>query len=194
MGKIVTHMTMSLDGFIADPSDGIGELFDWYGAGPVDIPSANDDIEYHLDEASVDVARSWASNIGALVSGRHLFDIARGWGDRHPVGAPVVVVTHRAPETAADFPRTSFVDGLDAALARAQEIAGDRDVTIASADVAQQAIDAGVVDEIAVSLVPVLFGEGKRYFGSLSDGHVLLEDPEVVRGRRATHLRYTVRR
>jgi dihydrofolate reductase len=173
MSTIVSHMTMSLDGFIADPDDGIGELFDWYSTEQVELPAAD---------------------VGAIVAGRHLFDIARGWGDHHPVGAPVVVVTHRPPENAADFPRTSFVDGLDAALDRAREVAGDREVTIASADIAQQAIAAGRVDEIAVSLVPVLFGTGKRYFGDLADGHVLLDDPVVVAGRRALHLRYAVRR
>ncbi|HEX5451391.1 MAG TPA: dihydrofolate reductase family protein, partial [Candidatus Limnocylindrales bacterium] len=80
------------------------------------------------------------------------------------------------------------------AVARAKELAGDRDVTIASANVIQQALDLGLVDKIAVSLVPVLFGKGKRYFGRLDDGHLLLEDPHVVQGRRALHLTFKVRR
>jgi dihydrofolate reductase len=131
----------------------------------------------------------------ALVSGRRLFDIANGWNDTHPSGAPVVVVTHSTPADAAErWPRTTFVDGVDAAIAEAREIVGDKDVTIASASVTQQALDLGLVDEVRVSLVPVLFGEGIPYFAKLDRGHLLLEDPIAVQGRRALHLRYLVRR
>ena len=139
--------------------------------------------------------REMTGNAGALVSGRRLFDIANGWGDSHPVGAPVVVVTHSPPADAAErWPRTTFVDGVEAAVAKAREIAGDKDVTIASADVIQQALELGLVDEVCISLVPVLFGEGVPHFSKLDRGHVLLEDPVVVQGRRALHLRYPVRR
>ena len=75
-----------------------------------------------------------------------------------------------------------------------EEIAGDKNVTIASANIVQQALDLGLVDEVCVSLVPVLFGEGIPYFGKLAGGHLMLEDPVVVQGRRALHLRYPVRR
>ena len=195
MGKVFTHMTMSLDGYIADPDDQVGELFDWYGAGEVSVPSANEDVAFEVDEASAEALRELTGNAGALVSGRRLFDIADGWGDNHPAGAPVVVVTHRAPADAAErWPRTTFVDGVEAAIAKAREIAGDKDVTIASANVIQQALDLGLVDEVCVSLVPVLFGEGIPYFSKLDRGHLLLEDPVVVQGRRALHLRYPVRR
>jgi hypothetical protein len=84
------------------------------------------------------------------------------------------------------------VDGVEAAIAKAREIAGDKDVTIASASITQQALDLGLVDEVCVSLVPVLFGEGIPYFTKLDRGHMLLEDPTVVQGRRALHLRYAV--
>jgi dihydrofolate reductase len=77
---------------------------------------------------------------------------------------------------------------------KAKTLAGAHDVTIASATVIQQALDLGLVDEIAVSLVPVLFGDGKSYFGNLKDGHLMLEDPDVVQGRRAVHMRFKVRR
>ena len=101
MGKVFTHMTMSLDGFIADPNDQVGELFDWYEAGDVTVPTPNEEISFQVDDASAQMLRELTGNTGALVSGRHLFDIANGWGDNHPAGAPVVVVTHRAPEDAA---------------------------------------------------------------------------------------------
>ena len=122
--------------------------------------------------------------MGALVSGRRLFDLTDGWGDNHPAGAPVVVVTHHPPDDAATrWPRTAFVGGVDAAVVKAREIAGDDDVTIMSPNVIQQALDLGIVDEVCVSLVPVLFGEGISYFGPLQHGHLLLEDPVVHQGR-----------
>jgi dihydrofolate reductase len=195
MSKVLTHMTMSLDGYVAGPDDQIGELFEWYGAGDVSVPSANDDVTFAVDEASADVLRDLTENVGAIVAGRRLFDIADGWNDAHPAGAAVVVVTHEAPAVAADrWPKTTFVDDVEGAIAKAREIAGDRDVTIASANIIQQALDLGLVDEVCVSLVPVLFGEGIPYFSELDHGHVLLEDPVVVQGRRALHLRYPVRR
>ncbi len=195
MGKVLTHMTMSLDGYIAQPDDDPAELFDWYQDGEVSVPSGNENIAFDVDEASAQVLRELTENVGALVSGRRLFDIADGWNDTHPAGAPVVVVTHRAPADAAErWPRTTFVDGVEAAVAKAQEIAGDKDLTIASANVTQQALDLGLVDEVCVSLVPVLFGEGVPYFAKLDRGHLRLDDPVVVQGRRALHLRYPVRR
>jgi dihydrofolate reductase len=193
MSKIFTHMTMSLDGFIADPHDGIEGLFDWYGAGDVVVPSANENISLTVDEASARVLRDLTGNVGALVAGRRLFDITDGWGDNHPVGAPVVVVTHRPPDDADRWPRTTFVGDVGTAIERARQVADGKDVTIASANVAQQALTLGLVDEVCVSLVPVLLGEGIPYFANLG-GRVLLEDPVAVQGRRALHLRYPVRR
>ena len=195
MGKIRTHMTMSLDGYIAAPDDQVGELFEWYDAGDVSVPSANDDVKFNVDEASATVLRDLTENVGVLVAGRRLFDITDGWGDAHPAGAAIVVVTHDAPEDAAErWPKTTFVDGIEAGIAKAREIAGDKDVTIASANLIQQALDLGLVDEVCISLVPVLFGEGIPYFSTLDHGHLLLEDPVVVQGRRALHLTYPVRR
>jgi dihydrofolate reductase len=194
MGKVLTHMTMSIDGFIANPDDTPSELFDWYGAGDVSVPSANDDITFSVDPASAAVLRDLTDDVGALVAGRRLFDITDGWGDNHPVGAPVVVVTHHTPDDAARWPRTTFVDTVEAGVERAREIAGDQHVTISSANIAQQAIDLGLVDEVCVSLVPVLLGEGVPYFAKLDRGHVLFDDPVVVQGRRALHLRYPVQR
>ena len=193
MGKVTTHMTMSLDGFIADPDDQPGELFDWYQAGDVSVPSANENVAFDVDEASAEVLGDLTEDVGALVSGRRLFDIANGWNDSHPAGARVVVVTHSPPADAQDrWPKTTFVDGVEAAIAKAQEIAGEKNVTIASANIVQQALDLGLVDEVCVSLVPVLFGEGIPYFGKPAGGHLMLEDPVVVQGSRALHLRYPV--
>ncbi|WP_152361388.1 dihydrofolate reductase family protein [Microlunatus speluncae] len=196
MGKVLTHMTMSLDGFIAQPDNQVGELFEWYEAGEVNVPNPNDEVKFNVDDSSADILRDLTENNGALVAGRTLFDIADGWGDKHPAGGKVVVVTHTPPDDAAEkWPNTTFVGDVETAISRAQELAGDKDVTIASANVAQQALDLGLVDEVCVSLVPVLFGEGIPYFSKLqSEGHLLLEDPMVVQGRRALHLRYPVRK
>jgi dihydrofolate reductase len=196
VGKVFTHMTMSLDGFIAQPDDQPGELFDWYWAGDVDLPSAQPEMSFKVDAASAEMLRELIDGPGALVSGRRLFDMTGGWGDNHPAGAPVVVATHRPPpaNAAEQWPRTTFVEGVQAAIATAREIAGDKDVTLLSPNVIQQALDLDLVDEVCLSLVPVLFGEGVPYFAKLGRGHVMLEDPVVVQGLRALHLRYPVRR
>ena len=158
------------------------------------MPSANENVAFDVDEASAEVLGDLTDDVGALVSGRRLFDIANGWGDSHPAGARVVVVTHSPPADAAErWPTTTFVDDVEAAIAKAKEIAGDKAVTIASPNVIQQALELGLVDEVCVSLVPVLFGEGVPYFAKLGRGHVMLEDPVVVQGRRALHLRFPVR-
>ena len=104
-------------------------------------------------------------------------------------------MTHRPPpEDAVErFPRTTFSGSVEEAIETAKGIAGEKFVTIASADIIQQALNLGLLDEVCLSLVPVLFGTGIRYFGELSAGHVMLEDPVVVQGTRALHLRYPVR-
>ena len=196
MAKVLTHMCMSLDGFIAQPDDNPAELFDWYWTGDVVLPSAQETMSFSLDSASAGMLRELMSGCGAIVAGRRLFDQTDGWGDNHPAGAPVVVVTHRPPSDDAEqrFPRTTFTSSVPDAIAAATVVAGDKFVTIASADIIQQALNLGLVDEVCVSVVPVLFGAGIRYFGDLVDGHVMLDDPVVVQGTRALHLRYPVRR
>jgi dihydrofolate reductase len=151
-------------------------------------------MTFQVDEASAEMLRELLHDNGALVSGRRLFDLTDGWGDQHPGAPAVVVVTHQPPPDAARWPKTTFVDGVEAAVSTAREIAGDKDVVIASPEIVNQALDLGLVDEVCVSLVPVLFGEGIPYFSARRLGHLMLEDPVVVQGRRALHLRYPVRR
>lgn len=196
MGKVMTHMCMSLDGFVAQPDDHPAELFDWYWGGDVVLPSAQEGMSFSVDAASATMLLELTSGCGAMVAGRRLFDQADGWGDHHPAGAPVVVVTHRPPppDAADRFPRTTFSGSVEEGIETAKQIAGDKFVTIASANIIQQALNLGLVDELCISQVPVLFGTGIRYFGQLVDGHVMLEDPVVVQGTRALHLRYQVRR
>lgn len=194
MSKVYSHMVMSLDGYIASPEDGIEELFEWYGVGEVSIPTHNEGIELNVDEQSAAMLRDYMATSGALVCGRRLFDITQGWGDSHPLGGKVVVVTHRRPDDADKWKTITFADGVEAGVAQAKEAAAGKDVVIASADIAAQALDLGLIDEIHVSLAPVLLGEGIPYFANLKAAPHRLEDPRVIEGKRATHLLFPVRR
>lgn len=191
MSKVIANMSMSLDGFIADPADGIDLLFGWMGNGDVEVPTA---IEwtFRMSPASAEYMREALSSVGALIAGRHLFDVTQGWGGTHPVGAPVVVVTHEPP---ADWPHTdtfTFVDSVEKAVAVAKELAGDKDVVVASAKITQQCLDAGLLDAINVDLVPVVLGEGVRWLENLGTAPVQLGNPTVIEGNGVTHLSYPV--
>lgn len=194
MSKVVSHMTMSLDGFVADPRDRVDELFGWYDAGPVTVPSAGERWSFKVDERSAQMLREALAATGALVCGRRLFDIASGWGDKHPAGAPVVVVTHHPPRDAGKWTTISFAGSVQSGIAAARRIAGDKDVSIASASIAAQALDLGLVDEVDISLVPVLMGKGIPYFANLAHAPHRFADPVITPGSRVTHLRYAVRR
>lgn len=195
MGKVLTHMTMSLDGYIADLNDRVDDIFAWYSAGDVAMETANKDVSFKVDKASAEMLRDLIGTTGALISGRRLFDITNGWGDNHPAAPRVIVVTHRPPIDAAQkWPKTAFVGSVELAVSQAREIAGDKNVVIASASIIQQALNLGLVDEVCISLAPVLLGDGIAYFSKLARGHQLLDDPAVIQGRRALHLRYRVRR
>src|SRR3954454_4328064 len=133
MTKVLSHMCMSLDGFVAQADDNPAELFEWYWAGDVVVPSAQETMSFSVDAASAAMLRELTSGCGALIAGHRLFDQTDGWGDHHPAGDPVVVVTHSgAPAGAAErFPRRTFTGSVEEAVATAKEIAGDKFVTIA---------------------------------------------------------------
>jgi dihydrofolate reductase len=136
----------------------------------------------------------WAA-IGTSVMGRHFFDLMNGWEGHPPAGDHVVVLSHR-PKPAGWHPEASyhFVDDVTAAVAKARDLAGERTVIVNAGEAGGQVLAAGLVDEVAMGVVPVVFGSGKRYFGSI-DGQHLLEDPHVViQGDRVLHLRFRVRR
>ena len=193
MSKVYSHMVMSLDGYIADPGDGIDELFGWYGAGDVPMSTSNKDISFTVDAESAELLATYIDGTGALVCGRRLFDITDGWGDNHPVGAPFVVVTHNPPADAGRWTTGSFAGSVEAGIAEAVRIAGDKDVVVSSADIARQALDAGLLDEVHISLAPVLLGSGIPYFAKLAEAPHRFDDPVVVQGKRVTHLMYKVR-
>jgi dihydrofolate reductase len=189
---IIANMSMSLDGFIADPSDGIDQLFGWMGNGDVEVPTAVDWATFRMSPASAAYMREAMAGVGALITGRHLFDITHGWGGTHPLGVPIFVVTHQPP---ADWPHTdtfTFVGGVEEAVERARQAAGDKNVVVASTKTTQQCLDAGLLDAINVDLVPVLLGEGVRWFENLGRAPFQLENPTVIEGDRVTHLSYRV--
>ncbi|GAB7051587.1 dihydrofolate reductase family protein [Catenuloplanes indicus] len=193
MGKVVMYASVSVDGFIADERDQPGPLFEWLTGGDVPLDGSG---ALTVSQTSYDYVRPYWDAIGVTIAGRHVFDMTDGWDGTPPGGIDhVVIVTHRGrPEgwhPAAPF---HFVDGVEAAVARARELAGDRLVEVAAGDVGGQVLAAGLVDEVRMDVVPVVFGSGKRYFGAV-DAQRLLADPDVViQGNRVLHLRYPVRR
>ena len=196
MGKVIATAAMSLDGFVADTSDEVGPLFDWYGNGDVDIVGGDPDRVFHVTSATADYLRATWPNIAALVIGRRLFDLTNGCNGRPAIGEAVFVVTHQPPENwpFPGAPYTFVTDGLAAAVAQAKAYAGDRDVAVTAGNMTGQAIGAGLVDEVAVAMVPVVFGSGIRFFGDYAGPPILLDNPWVVEGDRVTHLHYRVRK
>ncbi len=193
MGKVVMYASVSVDGFIADHNDQPGPLFDWLLSG--DVPLDESGV-LKVSQASYDYTRAYWDAVGVTIAGRHVFDMTNGWDGVPPSGIDhVVVVTHRGrPEGWYPEAPFHFVDGIEAAMAKAQELAGERIVEVAAGDVGGQMLAAGLVDEVRMDVAPVVFGSGKRFFGSVQ-AQQLLEDPvEVIRGSRVLHLRFSVRR
>jgi dihydrofolate reductase len=203
VGKVIMQNVVSVDGFIADENDDVGSLHEWYFSGDTPITGSDDQgydhsgagAGFRVSRVSAEYVRSMWESIGAIVMGRHLFDLVNGWEGKPPAGEHVVVVSHR-PKPEGWHPEASyhFVDDATAAIAQAQHLAGDRIVAVNAGDVGSQIFAAGLVDEVAMDVVPVVFGSGKRYFGRIEDQH-LLEDPHIViQGARVLHLRFKVRR
>jgi len=198
MGKTVMGAVVSLDGFMADPDDGVGPLFDWLVNGDVAWSFPNSDGELKTSQASADFMLGVYGDMAANVIGRRLFDLTNGWDGVPAAGEHVFVVTHQPPtdwEHAETAPFT-FVNGVAEAIAAAQEFAGDRVVDVAAGQIGGQALRLGLIDQVVVNVVPTVFGSGRPFFatGDLAEP-LLLEDPTtVVRGDRVTHLLYDVRR
>jgi dihydrofolate reductase len=192
VGNVVLYASVSVDGFIADADDQPGPLFDWQLSG--DVPLDESGV-LKVSQASYDYVRPYWDQIGATIVGRHVFDLTDGWDGTPPGGVDhVVVVTHRDRpcgwHPGAPF---SFVDGIEAAVAEATRLAGDRTVEVAAGDVGGQVLAAGLVDEVRMDVVPVVLGSGKRYFGSVGAQHLLEGPDQAIEGDRVLHLRYRVR-
>jgi dihydrofolate reductase len=196
MPASVLYMSMSLDGYIAGPNDGPGNpggddfrrLHEWYGFGP-DGPGPNargtGQGLHFLDEIKA---------TGAVLAGRRTVEQVDHWGGNHH-GVPIFVPSHRPPgASVAKYPLVTYVtDGIASAMAQAKAAAGDRNVMVHGAYTAQRALEAGVLDELQIHLIPVLFGRGLRQF-DLLPARIELETVRVIDTPDATHIRYRVRR
>ncbi len=193
MGKVGTGFSMSLDGFIAGPGDDVQRLFKWYFSGDTEIKFPGGMV-VRVSPASGELILELFETIGALVTGRRQFDNTNGWGGRHPLDVPVFVVTHTVPQELVKegSPFTFVTDGVESAIEQAKAVAGDKNVAVDGANIVQQCIKAGLVDEIGIDLVPVLLGKGIRLFDHLGTEQIELESTRVIEVPGVTHLRFRV--
>ena len=194
MTKVVAAITMSLDGYITGPNDGpdrgLGEggerLHYWVFGGPWTYDEPPRGEATGVDKEYLDAAMARG---GAIVVGRGMYEAADAWGGHNPFGMPLFVVTHR-PEDAPDGGGFTFVNGLDEAIAEARRAAGDKDVSVGGgADVIRQALRAGQVDELAISIAPAILGGGKRLFDGFEQT-LNLEHVTLLQSPFATHITY----
>jgi dihydrofolate reductase len=185
----VLDMSMSLDGYIADPNDFLGgddgnRLHEWFAPGGEFARPSGPAGEF-LDE--------WNAT-GAVLAGRRTAELMDHWGGDHN-GAPIFVPSHRPSGPAAvNYPLVTYVtDGIASAMEQAKAAAGDRDVQVRGGYTAQRALEAGVLDELQIHQVPVLLGRGRRLFDVLPS-QIELEIVRVIDTPEATHIRYRVRR
>jgi dihydrofolate reductase len=191
---------VSLDGFIAGPNErpdnGLGDggerLHDWAipGGGAVD------DVETTRRSGGVNgkIIDEFTST-GAVVAGRGTFEPAGGWGGDHHDGVPIFIITRQEPGDLTQWPLVTYVNDVTSAMAQAKEAAGSRNVLVHGAGTAQLALAAGVLDEIELHVVPVLFGQGRRLFEGLAPEQIELERTRILEGEDGvTHMHYRVQR
>jgi dihydrofolate reductase len=198
MAKVIASITTSIDGYVAGPDDGPGKglgnggerLHYWVFGGPWsydDVPKGEPAGE------ALEFLKTAMGRTGAVVVGRWMYEAAGHWGDKNPWDVPVFVVTHR-PQEEPDTGQFKFVGGFDEAIERAREVAGGKDVAIGGgADVIRQGLAAGLIDELAIFVAPVILGGGKGLF----DGFTASLDLERISVREmewATLLEYRVRK
>lgn len=189
MGTVNAGFSMSLDGFVADEKDDISALYAWT-VGNLEETPALDDME--LTDQGKDTQETRSSAIGAIGAGRRTFDLAQGWGGRHRLGVPVVVLTHEPPADWANGgePFTFVTGGVSEAVATAREIAGDRSISVCGPDVMRQCLQAGLLDEVGVDLVPLALGKGVAMFAGVVPAQLEKVSADDAAG--VTHLRYRV--
>jgi len=200
MSAAVLYMSISLDGFIAGPNErpdnGLGDggerLHEWalpQGGGVREIEAVR-----RSGTVNGQVVDEFMST-GAVVAGRGTFEPAGGWGGDHHDGVPIFILTRKDPADLRQWPLVTYVDDVTTAMTRAKEAAGDKDVLVHGAGVAPLALAAGVLDEIELHVVPVLFGQGRHLFEGLPAEQIELERTRVLVGEGgATHMHYRVQR
>ena len=198
MARITGSITTSLDGFITGPNDGPGRglgdggerLHYWVFGGPWTYASGARGEATGADKEFLERA---TEHMGAVIGGRNTFEAADAWGGSNPFGVPFFIVTHR-PEDEPSGAGFSFVNGLDAAVERARQAAGDRDVNVmGGAEVIREALRAGYLEELSISVAPVVLGAGKRLFDGV-ETTLGLEPIRVLQSPLATHITYRVTR
>jgi dihydrofolate reductase len=178
MGVVLSTHSVSLDGFMARPDGKPGRLRDWLETG---------------EEESREVLDVLMARVGAAVVGRKTYDDS-GWDGQTPLDWPVFVVTHEPPEDADELPFVFVTEGIEQAVRLAKEAAGDKDVAVMGGDMTRQALSAGILDELHLDLVPVLYGEGVRFLDDFEGGPVRLERTRLVDAPSAAHVSFRVLR
>ncbi len=200
MGKVVFNMTMSLDGFVAGPNDGPGNglgdggdaLFKWYFSGDTEIRLSEGTPALKVSPQSAKVIKGAVATYGAAVWGRKTFDITSGW-DGHPPQTPCFIVTHTVPQEWVKLgsPFVFVTAGVESAIRQAKKAAGDKNVVVCTASILQQCLNAGLMDEIHVDVVPLLLGKGVRLFDNLA-GPIELEGLRAIEAPGVTHCGFRV--
>ena len=196
MTTVAAGITISLDGYVAGPNDGPGKglgeggerLHYWVFGGPWSYDEEPTGEATGADKEYLDAG---IARCGAIIGGRNTYEAAGAWGGKNPFGVPFFIVTHR-PAEAPDDAGFTFVEGVDEAIAEARKVAGDKDVFVmGGADVIRQALAAGHVEELSISIAPVTLGGGKRLFDGL-DRSFDLEHVSLLQSPLATHITYRV--
>jgi dihydrofolate reductase len=199
MSATVLYMSISLDGFIAGPNagpdngfgDGGDRLHDWLSPDKADessgVPGRPSGVNGQIYDEFMAT--------GAVVAGRGTFEPAGGWGGDHHDGVPIFILTRHDPAELKQWPLVTYVDDVTRAMAQAKARAGAKNVLVHGAGVAQLALAGGVLDEIELHVIPVLFGQGRRLFEGLPAKQIELDRTRVIEGENGvTHIRYRIRR
>jgi dihydrofolate reductase len=193
MGKVSMSISVSLDGFVAGPNDDVQHLFKWYFSGDTEIPVQEGRFTLKVSAESAKILQEAQATVGAMLAGRRDFDLAGAWNGTPPF-VPTVIMTHHPPQEwiKEGSPFIFVTDRIESAIRQAKAAAGDKDVAVATPSVMQQALKAGLLDEIYIDLVPVLLGSGVRMFDYLGIEPVQLEIIRVVAAPDVTHIGYRV--
>jgi dihydrofolate reductase len=193
MGKVIYDISMSLDGFIAGAN--VRPEAGWAGLG--DGGERLHDWGFNsADPRNREVAEAIVASMGAVIVGRTTYNVSiPNWGADGPTGVarvPTIVLSHSVPKEIPDGGVYIFVDSVEAAHEEAKKAAGNKDIVVQGANTAQQLITLGLIDEISIHLVPMLFGNGIRLFEHQGSEHIPLETTDVIETKEAVHLRFRV--
>lgn len=198
MSATVLYMSMSLDGFIAGPNEGPGNGLGDGGHRLHEWLMTDGDIDLEAIRRSGTVNGQIVDEFmatGAVVAGRGTFEPAGGWGGDHHDGVPIFMLTRHVPGEMRQWPLVTYVNDVTTAMTRAKEAAGDKNVLVHGAGTAQLALAAGVLDELELHVIPVLFGQGRRLFEGLAAEQIELERTRILEGEGGvTHMHYRVQR